>query len=528
MSNETEKKELNRPEGAAAGVEADAGAAKAADSDKRKSEAPAQAKRPPPVGNRAAEVIVQRGLNDLRATVQVIPPTGNGQHVNIEKLRKALADKKVIHGIDEEALARIVAERSYAQVLTVAHGDVPQDGLDAQLVYHYDKLIERQDSSLDNLGQVNYKELGNIISADPETLLLEKIPPTEGEPGQTVTGKPIRQIKGKDLKIRCGKGVRVDPSGLKWFSEIAGQVIYRNDQISIENVLEVENVDSETGNVHFKGTVIVKGIVEDGFVIDTTADIRIMGSVGAAKLTARGDIAVVGGVFGKGQAVITTTEGSIYVRFSQDARLRAARHIVIEEYSRNSTLRAGHTIHVVNQNPNRGRILGGSASAIDEIHANNIGGEMEIATRIMVGISKEDVDRINELETAIQKRFENLEKLNKSVFIIQREKAAKGVQLDERRQEIYTRLLDLLTALRENARYGILELVELYRSVYAHRKSYLHVNNQIFPNVDINIQLATMVVRKPITFASLSNNENEVNVMPFRDHDNVNSETDEG
>ena len=477
-------------------------------------------------GSSPAEAIIERVQNDLRVTVQVIPPNGNGEHVSVDMLKKALADKKIEYGIDEKALERIAVEHLYLKTITVAVGDEPEDGVDAQLIYHYDKAIKRQDRSIDNLSQIDYKELGNIANTDSDVLLLERIPPTDGKTGKTVLGKDIRQVKGKDLRIRTGKGVRSDDDALKWYSEIAGQVVFRNDQVSVENVLEVENVDAETGNIHFKGTVIVKGIVEDNFVIDSTVDIRVMGSVGAAKLTAKGDIAVVGGIFGKGLAEIRSTEGSVYAHFSQDAKVFAAKDITIGEYVRSSTLRAGRTIHVVSKNVSRGRILGGNASATDEIHANNIGGEMEIATSVMVGVSKEDIDRIAELEAAGRQQVENLDNLCKSVFFIQREKARSGGRLDKGRQEICQRLLATLAQIQKDAHANMAELSALYRSVYIHKKGYLHVGNQIFPNVEINIQLATMVVRKPIKYASLSNNEGQVHIMPFMDHDNVDAETD--
>ncbi|NLH51138.1 MAG: DUF342 domain-containing protein [Myxococcales bacterium] len=473
-----------------------------------------------------AEAIVERLNNDMRATVQVIPPTGTGNHITVEMLKKSIADKKIVHGIDEEALQKIVLEKQYMKPVTVAVGDEPQNGIDAQLVYHFDKFIHRQDTSIDNFNRVDFKELSKIINTEPDEMLLEKIPPTDGTPGRTITGKVIRQVKGKDLRIRAGKGVRMDEAGLKWYSEIAGQVIYRNDQISVENIIELENINSETGNIRFKGTVVVKGIVEDGFVIDSTADVRIMGSVGASQVKALGEIAIVGGVFGKGHAKVESKEGNIYAKFTQDADLRAAKNIFIEEYSRNSTLRAGKSIHVVNENPNRGRILGGNASATEEIHCNNIGGEMEIPTKIMVGVSKEDLDRIAELEGVVEKRFNTLDQLRKSLFFIQREKGRLGGKLDQDREELYQRLLLTMTKMRLTAMNEAIELTALYESVYINKKSHLHIVNQLFPNVEVNIQLASMNVKKAITYATLTNNDGNIDVLPFMDHEHVLAQTD--
>lgn len=468
--------------------------------------------------DRSAEVAIERLQNDMRVTVQVIPPMGSGEHVFKEMLLKVLKDKKITYGIDEEMLDAIVQEKRYMQVITVARGKEPIDGRDASLIFHYQKFIVKQDTSPDSLVRVDYKELGRIINVKADTLLLEKIPPTEGEAGVTVLNKKIRQVKGKDLRIRAGKGVQADESGLCWYSQIDGCVVFRNDQVSVENLIQLEDINSETGNIRFNGSVIVKGIVEDGFKVIATADIRILGSVGASVIKATGDVYIAGGVFGKTQAVIESEEGSVSLRFVQDARVRAAKHIVVDEYSRNSHLRAGKTIHIINENPNRGQILSGSASAVEEIHCNNIGGEMEIATRVMVGVSKEDLDRIAELELRIEKRLINLDNLRKSLYLLVREKRSGGGQLNPHKADLHNKLLATMDKVRQEGQTEARELTGLFRNAFTHKKCHLHVNKQIYPNVEINIQLATMSVGQVVNYATLSNDEGEIRILPYMEH----------
>lgn len=468
-----------------------------------------------------AEVALERLQNDMRVTVQIIPPMGNGEHITKPLILKALRDKKITYGIDEEMVDTIVQERRYMQVITVARGKDPIDGRDASIIFHYQKYIVKQDTSVDGLAKIDYKELGRIINVKADTLLLEKIPPTEGEAGVTTLNKKIRQVKGKDLRIRGGKGVYVDESGLRWFSQIDGCVVFRNDQISVENLIQVEDVNAETGNIRFNGSVVVKGIVEDGFKVIATADIRVMGNVGACTIRSGGDIFISGGVFGKTQAVIESQEGSVSLRFTQDAKVVAAKHIIIDEYSRNSHLRAGKTIHVVNENPNRGQILSGSASAVEEIHCNNVGGEMEIATRVMVGVSKEDLDRIAELEGRIEKRLVNLDNLRKSLFLLTREKRSGGGQLTPHKAELHNKLIATLHIVRREGKKEAGELTDLFRNAHIHKKCHLHVNNQIYPNSEINIQLATMSVGKVVNYATLSNEEGEIRILPYMEHEHA-------
>ncbi len=478
--------------------------------------------------NRAAAVTVQRSGDDMRAMVQVLPPVGEGSHVTVEMINKALADKKITYGIDEAKIAEIVEQRLYMQLVTVAQGVPPVNGEDAHLIFHFDKLVQRQDRSMDNLGRVDWKEMNTIINADAGVLLLEKTAPTEGQAGITVTNKKMRQTKGKDLRIRSGKGVRVDEEGLKWYSEIPGHVLFRNDQISVENVLELADVNAETGNIHFNGTVVVKGIVEDGFSIECTANLRIEGNVGAALLTANGDITVVGGIFGKRLAKVISTDGNVYARFAQDATVVAKHNITIDEYARNSELKAGREIRVINENLSRGSVTGGTASALEGIRCNNIGNELEMPTKVIVGVSKEDMDRMTLIEGNIKKYLENLENIRKSVLFLWRERQRAQGRLDAKKTELFKKFMQTLPKLRQTAHTEMRELAKLYENSYAQKKCYLHVHNTIYPNSEINIKHAVLAVRQNIQFATLSELDGQVVVLPLMEYGHDTAETDKG
>lgn len=477
--------------------------------------------------SRPATVVVQRAGDEMRAMVQIMPPVGEGSHITVEQINKVLAEKKISFGIDEEKIKEIVEQQSYGQTHTIAKGRPPDNGMDAQLIYHFDKLLKRQDLSLENLDQVDWKELGKIINTEPKVLLLEKEPPTEGEPGLTVTNKKVRQTKGKDLRIRVGKGARADEDGLKWYSTIAGHVIFRNNQIMVDNIIEVEDVNAETGNVHFNGSVVIKGIVEDGFSVDCTGDLRIQGNVGAAKLTAKGDITIAGGVFGKKHAVITATEGSICMRFSQDAVMVAGTDIVVDEYVRNSELKAARAIRVVNDNPVRGCIMGGTASALAEIQCNNVGSEMELYTRVVIGITKEDMDRVSTLENSLKKSLDNLDNLRKNLFMLQREKRRQG-ELDARRKEFHERFLGTLSKMRVATHRHVIDLVRIYHSYYGKKKSYLHVKNNLHANVEVTIKHANTQIKKPLQYATLVETDGSIEVLPLMEKDDGAEKTDQG
>jgi hypothetical protein len=50
----------------------------------------------------------------------------------------------------------------------------------------------------------------------------------------------------------------------------------------------------------------------------------------------------------------------------------------------------------------------------------------------------------------------------------------------------------------------------------------------VFSNVEINIQLATLTVRKTQMFVSFTNQEGEVVILPFVEHAHGSGEADKG
>jgi len=60
----------------------------------------------------------------------------------------------------------------------------------------------------------------------------------------------------------------------------------------------VENVDINSGNITFDGSLEVKGDVAEGMTIDVTGDVYIQGGVERAAVKAGHNIKVGGGIFG--------------------------------------------------------------------------------------------------------------------------------------------------------------------------------------------------------------------------------------
>lgn len=83
-----------------------------------------------------------------------------------------------------------------------AKGIKPQNGEDAVIRYYE---IQEKKPIVKEDGSVNRYGLNLICNVKNSYWLGEKIPPSDGKPGKTVTGKIIPERRGLDLKLKYGR-----------------------------------------------------------------------------------------------------------------------------------------------------------------------------------------------------------------------------------------------------------------------------------------------------------------------------------
>ena len=136
-----------------------------------------------------------------------------------EDVKKALADAGVKMGINDELIHRILSEKRYNSMETVAEGKHVEDGEDAryQLFFNTDvsnKPVIREDGSVDYYNLRLYE----LVSEGDK--LAEYIPPTKGVFGYDVRGKLLVPKPGKPKTKLRGKGFTVSEDGNTYYSAI--------------------------------------------------------------------------------------------------------------------------------------------------------------------------------------------------------------------------------------------------------------------------------------------------------------------
>jgi uncharacterized protein (DUF342 family) len=307
---------------------------------------------------------------ETKAFLKVSAPKTGGRDFTYEEYLQILHTNGVVYGIDEDMLKAFADRPVYKDKICVATAKKHVDGVNSYVEYFFETEPNRIQLSQTVDGKVNFKELNIIQNVFKDEKLAVIHPAEKGEPGLTVTGKILPAREGKDVPFSLGKNVHFAQDNATILADISGQVVVSNGKINVESVYTVEgSVGLKTGNIIFLGNVVVRGNVEEGFIVKASGNIEIQGMVDKATLTAEGDIVVRQGIAGKkGESI--TAERSIWARFIENAVVSAGSMVIVSDGILNSVINAERRIICQGK---RAAIIGGLLRATEEINAKSLG-----------------------------------------------------------------------------------------------------------------------------------------------------------
>jgi uncharacterized protein len=365
------------------------------------------------VANPANDALITVEITDqeMKAHAILTSPGPGGSDLAKDAILAFLRNNRVIHGVIDEALQELEDKPRYREPVLVAEGSKPQNGRDSYVQYNFETDKNRHQLREAADGRVNFKELGliqNVVAGQP---LARKLPPEQGQPGRTVTGKVIPARNGKDIPTPMGRNVHMGDDGATLIADINGLVTFIGGKINVEEIFTVPgNVDLKTGNVMFLGTVIVQGNVEDGFSVKASGNIEVRGSVGKCEVIAEGDIIIHQGIAGKGGGTIQAGK-NIWSKFIENTTVEAGENVIVSDGLINSNIVANKKIICQGK---RAAIVGGHYRACEEINAKTLGSPVGGTETILeVGYdpaSKEKMDQLQAQALRVKRQAEELDK----------------------------------------------------------------------------------------------------------------------
>lgn len=382
-------------------------------------------------------------------------------------------------GIKRDAMKAIEkGERGDDGQVLVAKGEDSTNGEDGWYEFFFRTDLDGKPKILPD-GTVDYNNIEWFDLVTEEQKVAEYHPATKGSDGFDVFGNVVPGRNGIEQPLLTGKGFKVSKDGLIYTSEEDGLVVLRDGRrLEISSVLEVEEVNSSTGFVVYKGNVHVRGDVGTGGVINCGGDVIVDGFVEGGNITAEGDIILKHGMNGNGRGVVRAGK-NVTAKFFENADVFAGDTIFLD-YATNSTLYAENYVEVQRQ---RGAIVGGAITGLNGMTIYSAGNKMGAKTKLVAGAPKSVSSKRMELLDKIKTHKEQLKVLrNAEADFHKKYPLTVLTQMEvftKIENAIYTRELDV-----ESANNELSDFVEKEKE-YA--KAKIIVKGDLFDGVDIEI-----------------------------------------
>jgi uncharacterized protein (DUF342 family) len=374
----------------------------------------------------------------------------------------------------------------------IARGKAAVQGIDGEIEFMYDQAAPGAPAR--RTDQVDFKELGLIKNVQEGQTIARIKPPTAGEAGFTVQGGELKAKAGRAARIKLGRNVVRSEDGTELRAAASGYVLVSSDRVSVENVYQVNQVNTETGNIHFAGVVMVKGNIEDNFTVEADKGIEVGGSIGRAMLRTEGDVKARGGAIG----ARIDAQRNVSAKFFSECTIGAGESVTAEDYILHSTIQAGKSVRVV-KGPS-GFINGGVTRAGETVISPNLGSNVaEEKTQIEAGMRPNSRAQFDALGLQMEKNEANFEKLRKNLLVLQHQRETQGV-FEEQRKEAFEKLLE--TA--QHVRQQLMEGVRSYRTLSTElaegevERGYVLVENTVFPGVTVQIRRQSFAIKSPL------------------------------
>ena len=356
----------------------------------------------------AEDIIIEITKNEMEAWATLTAPENGGAGISFEAAKEKAVKAGVVHGLDEQALAELLSDKSYGKSRLIAEATPPRDGENGILTFLFSTDEKTGRPKEIGGGKVDYRTLDLYVPVTEGQLLVSRSLATAGQPGATVKGKPLIQKPGKETKLPRGKNIAINDEKTEISSKCSGLVEFVAGSVNVSSVYMINgDCDLGVGHIDFDGSVQISGNVLSGLTIKASGGVIVGGVVGAAEIIAGGNVEIKQGMQGAGKGRIEAG-GAISLPYIERGAAIAGGTITVDA-SINSILEAGSTLRAKGK---RGCIIGGKAGATSEIIANAIGSASNVHTEVEVGITPQKRVRLQYLEKQMEKLSGEMHKLD--------------------------------------------------------------------------------------------------------------------
>ncbi len=303
----------------------------------------------------------------------------------------ALADKKIISGVNDEIIKEIIKNNKLDEEIVVAKGLFPVNGRPLQIKLFF-KTERGKPFLTDNFDRINLKELDFIQNVQKGQVIGEIVEGVKGADGYNIIGTVLKSQTIKSQNLLCGSNTIMENG--KILSLINGHASVISGKITVTPLIELDNVDYSTGNIYFDGAVLIKGTIFDGFIVQATGDIEVGNFIGKVEIRSGGNIILKSGINGNNCSLIAAAN-DIFAKYIENSLIESGGSLYIEElFLHSSAAVKGNVI----MKGKRAEIIGGTIIAGGSLWCKKIGSVNGVRTIVVAGIDPDDYKELQKME----------------------------------------------------------------------------------------------------------------------------------
>lgn len=439
----------------------------------------------------------------MKAVVQFYPPSMKGGRMDAAEFVNDLRHQGIVFGIKEKEIEAFFAHPQYMTPFVAAQGEEPRQGTDARIEYYFETDLQAK-PTLSEDGSVDFFNLNTISHCKKGDVLAKLFPEDEGDPGKNICGETVRPRNVKKEHLKYGRNIMLSPDHLSMVSQVAGHVMLVEDKVFVSDILEVENVDTATGNIEYEGSVQINGNVVTNFSVKAKGNVEVRGVVEGAVIEAEGNIVIARGMNGMGKGHLTAG-GNVVAKYLENATVKADGYVSTESILHSSVM-AGTEINVTGK---RGFITGGKVSAMNLIHVKTLGSQMGADTIVEVGVDPTIKLRMKELQKLIVEQKKAIE-ASHPILTATMQKLQNGVKLKPEQIQHFQKMLKEENAKKQELEDALQEMEQLQERLNEESAAKVEVTGEVFPGTKICIGDVSMVVKNPMSHCKFVKAEGDV------------------
>lgn len=449
--------------------------------------------------------MVRISPDNMEAVARFYPPSTGGTRMDKEEIIDSLRLKKIVYGIEEEAIEKFLQHRQYCTDIVLARGKAPVHGTDGKIEYFFNTDLNTRPKRNED-GSVDFFHLNTINHCKQGELLARMIPADMGESGTNLLGEVIKPRDVKKVSLKYGKNIAISEDKTEIYSQVNGHVSLVEDKVFVSDVFEVENVGPATGNIESEGSVLVNGNVQTGFSIRAKGNVHVHGVVEGASIVAGGDIVIDRGMNGMGRGRLQAG-GCIITKFLENAVAYSEDYV-----EANSILHSTVTAKTeINVDGKKGFIMGGFVRAINKVTCRTLGSPMGADTYVEVGVDPEIKARHQKLQEEILSIQQVIQK-NRPILANAAQKMKSGMQLEDAQMR-YIQSLALETKKKQKRYAEVQAEYAGLESVLEHKENAcVCVKDSLYAGTKVTISEAALVVKNTLQYCRLVKDQGDVRV----------------